>query len=118
MVVPGPLFQGRFKSIVCQEDVYLKELVRYIHLNPIRAGLVADIDKLDISGAILNCRHLTHNSSTRGDNYPDTGGCRAYTPAVALRSTAGVGAQKNIREFTSYSCIIWHQKKIPNTRMR
>ncbi len=42
----GQLFQNRFKSIVCQEDVYLKELVRYIHLNPIRAGLVTDLDKL------------------------------------------------------------------------
>ena len=39
----GQLFQNRFKSIVCQEEVYLKELVRYIHLNPVRAGLVADL---------------------------------------------------------------------------
>jgi len=31
------LFQNRFKSILCQEDIYLLELVRYIHLNPIRA---------------------------------------------------------------------------------
>ena len=31
----GPLFQNRYKSIVCQEDAYLQELVRYIHLNPI-----------------------------------------------------------------------------------
>ena len=29
----GHLFQNRYKSIVCQEDIYLKELVRYIHLN-------------------------------------------------------------------------------------
>jgi len=36
----GQLFQNRYKSIVCQEDVYLQELVRYIHLNPIRAGIV------------------------------------------------------------------------------
>jgi len=43
----GQLFQNRFKSIVCQEDVYLKELVRYIHLNPIRAGLVKDLKGLD-----------------------------------------------------------------------
>lgn len=42
----GQLFQNRFKSIVCQEEVYLKELVRYIHLNPIRAGLVADLTGL------------------------------------------------------------------------
>jgi hypothetical protein len=34
------LFQNRYKSIVCQEDTYLLELVRYIHLNPIRAGIV------------------------------------------------------------------------------
>jgi len=39
----GQLFQNRFKSIVCQEELYLKELVRYIHLNPIRAGLVPDL---------------------------------------------------------------------------
>lgn len=43
----GHLFQNRFKSILCQEDTYLLELVRYIHLNPIRAGLVGDMDQLD-----------------------------------------------------------------------
>jgi hypothetical protein len=32
---------------VCQEDVYLEELVRYIHLNPLRANLVLDIRELD-----------------------------------------------------------------------
>lgn len=42
----GHLFQNRFKSILCQEDTYLLELVRYIHLNPIRAGLVADMEGL------------------------------------------------------------------------
>ena len=36
----GQLFQNRYKSILCQEDKYLKELVRYIHLNPLRARLV------------------------------------------------------------------------------
>lgn len=36
----GVLFQNRYKSIICQEDAYFKELVRYIHLNPLRAGLV------------------------------------------------------------------------------
>jgi len=43
----GQLFQNRFKSIVCQEDVYLKELIRYIHLNPLRAGLVNGLEGLD-----------------------------------------------------------------------
>ena len=43
----GHLFQNRYKSIVCEEDAYLLELVRYIHLNPLRAGLVADLSALD-----------------------------------------------------------------------
>lgn len=43
----GHLFQNRYKSIICEEDPYLLELVRYIHLNPLRAGLVADMDALD-----------------------------------------------------------------------
>jgi len=42
----GPLFQNRFKSIVCQEEVYLRELVRYIHLNTLRAGIVSDLNRL------------------------------------------------------------------------
>ena len=36
----GQLFQNRYKSIICQEDAYLKELVRYIHLNPVKARIV------------------------------------------------------------------------------
>jgi putative transposase len=42
----GHLFQNRFKSILCQEDLYLKELVGYIHLNPLRARLVAELKEL------------------------------------------------------------------------
>jgi len=42
----GHLFQNRYKSILCQEDPYLKQLVRYIHLKPLRARLVADYKSL------------------------------------------------------------------------
>jgi len=42
----GQLFQNRYKSILCEEDPYLLELVRYIHLNPIRAQLVKDMKTL------------------------------------------------------------------------
>ena len=42
----GHLFQNRYKSILCQEDPYLLELVRYIHLNPLRAGQVPDYSAL------------------------------------------------------------------------
>ena len=43
----GHLFQNRYKSILVEEDPYLLELVRYIHLNSLRAKLVEDIDQLD-----------------------------------------------------------------------
>jgi len=43
----GHLFQNRNKSILCQEDSYLLELVRYIHLNPLRAKQVSDRKKLE-----------------------------------------------------------------------
>ena len=38
----GHLFQGRYKAIVVDADTYLLELARYIVLNPVRAGMVAD----------------------------------------------------------------------------
>jgi hypothetical protein len=43
----GHLFQNRYKSIVCQEDLYLKELVRYIHLNLLRSELVKNLNELN-----------------------------------------------------------------------
>jgi REP element-mobilizing transposase RayT len=43
----GHLFQNRYKSVVCEEDPYLLELIRYIHLNPLRAKLVEDLNALD-----------------------------------------------------------------------
>ena len=43
----GQLFQNRYKSIICQEDVYFIELVRYIHLNPLRTKVVSTLAELD-----------------------------------------------------------------------
>jgi REP element-mobilizing transposase RayT len=50
----GQLFQNRYKSILCQEDPYLLELVRYIHLNPLRANLVENYSHL---GGYKYCGH-------------------------------------------------------------
>ena len=43
----GHLFENRYKSILCDEDNYLLALVRYIHLNPLRANIVKTIQELD-----------------------------------------------------------------------
>jgi putative transposase len=42
----GYLFQGRFKSLVCDEEDYFLTLIRYIHLNPVSAGLVRSVEAL------------------------------------------------------------------------
>lgn len=70
----GQLFQNRYKSIICQEDAYLRELVRYIHLNPLRAKLVSDI-------SALNRYPYSGHSALLGNNpreWQDTGYVLAY----------------------------------------
>ena len=44
IVAPDIFFKNQYKSILCQEDTYLLELVRYFHLNPLRARLIKDMD--------------------------------------------------------------------------
>lgn len=64
----GHLFQNRYKSIVCDEEAYLLELVRYIHLNPLRGGLANDLDALDIypwcGHSVLMQRHKLAGQGT------------------------------------------------------
>lgn len=43
----GYLYQNRYKSVLCQQDTYFQELVRYIHLNPLRAKIVEGLTQLD-----------------------------------------------------------------------
>lgn len=53
----GHLFQGRYKAIICDKEKYLLALLRYIHLNPVRAGLVKRPEGYVHSG------HLSYLSS-------------------------------------------------------
>jgi putative transposase len=48
----GHLFQSRFKAIHCVTQPYFLELLRYIHLNPVRAGLVSDAKLWPWSGHV------------------------------------------------------------------
>jgi hypothetical protein len=41
----GHLFQGRYKAILCDKDAYLLKLIKYIHYNPVKAGIVNSLDK-------------------------------------------------------------------------
>jgi putative transposase len=52
----GQLFPNRYKSIICQADIYFQELIRYIHLNLLRATIVKSLEELD---AYSYCSHST-----------------------------------------------------------
>jgi putative transposase len=57
----GHLFQNRYKSIVVEEEPYFLQTVRYIHLNPVRAGLISTrqaLDSFPFSGhaVLMGCR--------------------------------------------------------------
>ncbi len=45
----GHLFQGRYRAILCDKDEYLLTLLKYIHLNPVRAGMVKSINEYEWS---------------------------------------------------------------------
>lgn len=60
----GHLFQNRYKSIICEEEPYCKELIRYIHLNPLRAGLVPDY------GGLRHYPWSGHCALTGARDYP------------------------------------------------
>jgi REP element-mobilizing transposase RayT len=87
----GHLFQNRYKSIVCEEEPYLLELVRYIHLNPLRAEMVANLDELDLypwSGHAV----LLGNQQLGGQD----------TQTILERFGKRVGtAQRNYRQFVA-----------------
>lgn len=46
----GHLFQGRYKALLIDADAYLLELVRYVHLNPVRAGASATLTEYPWNG--------------------------------------------------------------------
>ncbi len=66
----GHVFEGRYKAILCQKDQYLLQLIRYIHLNPVRAGMVRSPERYRYSGdhayLLTDFTERTHPISTKG----------------------------------------------------
>jgi REP element-mobilizing transposase RayT len=57
----GHLFQGRYKAILCDKETYLLELTRYLHLNPVRAGMVRDPEEYPWTGHMGYLRKVKEN---------------------------------------------------------
>jgi len=91
----GHLFQGRYKAIVCDRDDYLVALLRYIHLNPMRAGLVARPGEYAYSS---HAAYLRGEPTALVDPAPLLrllGGRRAYRRVLFGDSTGDVGLDVN-----------------------
>ena len=88
----GHLFQNRYKSILCQEEPYLLELVRYIHLNPVRAQIVTDLEELE------GYRYSGHSAvmGKEQNNWQDTG--RVLALFANRRSAARDGYRQFVEE--------------------
>ena len=60
----GHLFQNRYKSIICEEESYFEKLVAYIHLNPLKAGIVKSFEELarfPWSGHAILMKRIQHD---------------------------------------------------------
>ena len=87
----GHLFQGRYKAIICERDKYLLALVRYIHLNPVRAKLATRPERYVYSG---HNSYLTHGTAKIVEVKPILrllGGKKAYQRFVL----EGIGENHN-----------------------
>jgi putative transposase len=94
----GHLFQGRYKAILCDKEAYLLELVRYIHLNPVRSGEVGDPDKYLWTG------YLSHMGKGKGDLLDKE--------FVLIQFGKGRNqARRRYREFVLDGLPLGHQKK-------
>lgn len=96
----GHLFQNRYKSILVEREPYFLELVRYIHLNPVRAGLVPNLEALDLHpwtghGALVGLadRPWQATAAVLERFGPDAGGQR-----VRYRDFVGAGLHQGRRE--------------------
>jgi putative transposase len=106
----GHLFQGRFKAILVERQSYLLELCRYIVLNPLRSGLVEDLDRYRWSSFRATCGLDDEPSwlavdwvlAQFGDRRPAARrgfrefvleGLRGESPWAALRGQVALGAR-------------------------
>ena len=84
----GHVFQNRYQSILCEKDAYLLELVRYIHLNPVKAGMVQ-------LSALSGYKWCGHGEITREK-------CDGFVESAAVLSLFGGGGKDAIARYVSF----------------
>ena len=85
----GPIFRGRFKAILVEREEYLTELVRYIHLNPVRAGL---------------CQHPQDHRWSSHEAYLRRGKGRGWLEVNEVLLRFGRTEKEALREMDRFVC--------------
>jgi putative transposase len=98
----GHLFQNRYKSILCQEAPYLLELVRYIHLNPLRAKAVGAPEELD---HYPYCGHSAVLGFCSNDWQDTWGVLRLFAPRLSL-------ARRRYRRFVEKGIALGRREEL------
>ncbi len=91
--VHGKLFQGRYKSLIVEESNYLGSLLHYVHLNPVRAGMVTAESLRDYRWSSFS---YLHHPSKRPD-FMDCSGCLSAAGSL----TDSPAGRKRYREYLS-----------------
>jgi REP element-mobilizing transposase RayT len=132
----GHLFQGRFKSLVVDRDNYFLEVSRYIHLNPVRAGIVKDpmaynwssfneylgnkhkyIDNDQVRQYIRMDRHQYRNFVLDGVNKAPDLMSKVYAGFLLGTDSFIKNQLKNLEAQTS-SAEVSHKKELKDDKMR
>jgi REP element-mobilizing transposase RayT len=93
----GYVFQNRYKSILCDADAYLLELVRYIHLNPLRADLAKNLGGLDRYPWTGHATLMGHRKQE----------WQSVTEVLSLFATRVGTARRRYREFVTQ--VVWER---------
>ena len=85
----GHLFQNRYKSILCEEEPYLKQLVGYIHLNPFRARIVETIQALETYPLTGHCALMGQKGILVMNAFSETATLSKRSWQVPAKTTTG-----------------------------
>lgn len=97
----GPLYQGRYKSILIEADEYLYHLSRYIHLNPIRAKVINKLEEYKWSSYQKYIKNKTTGKGIETNFILSNFGRRANESKSEYKKfvLAGIGKEKEIRDY-------------------
>jgi len=131
----GVVFQGRYKAILVDEKAYARTLAAYIHLNPVRAGIVDDVGRYPWSSYLIITRDRPSRlgrldpsfilnlfggesavAATEFDNFVRSNAAME-SPFIDVRKGCVLGSKEFVEEITARIEAGGRVREIPETRV-